>query len=280
MATLTRYSTALATGLLSTALVACGNQAARAPNPPHYEWPDSFAYRVQYVEELQRAGAAVRRLEQTALLRFAVRNDRFLVWNDSVAKVAGVADRAEPAPLSPEDTLRYLVRLGRQGELADVEPDCDPTVGACAAAFPSALPMELRRVIPRLPVWWAPAGRTWVDTLAFDDLPRPGAARGFVVRAYRVTGDTVVAGGGYWVVGWQSFLHAWRPAGGALAAEPVTREYGQVLVDKARLLPVLALWYGALPAPAGLRTLGMTGTGYRGRAWLSGSVFDSLQVTR
>jgi hypothetical protein len=282
MQTLTRYfNRCFWSVLLAPVAAACGNQSARAPNPPHYAWPDSFAYRVQYVEETQSATQVVSRLEQEAALRFAVRNDRYLVWNDSVTKIALEAGRpAAPAPMNPEDTLHYLVRLGRLGEVIDVEPDCDPTVGACAAAFPSALPLELRRIIPRLPVWWAPQGYAWADTLAFDDLPRPGAARGAVLTIYRVLGDTALAGRRFWVIGWSSVRQAWRPAGSAMVPDPVTREYGHVLVDKAQLLPVYAQWYGALPAPPSLRPLGVTGTGYRGRAWLAGSLFDSLRVAR
>jgi len=208
-----------------------------------------------------------------------VRNDRYLVWNDSVSKVVLAAGRAaEAEPVRPEDTLRYLVRLGRLGEFLDVEPDCDPTVGACAAALPSALPMELRRIIARLPVWWPPVGDAWADTLDFDDLPRPGAARGDVLTVYRVAGDTVISGRRYWVISWHSVRQAWRPAGSAMVPDPATREDGDVLVDQTRLLPAYARWHGALPASA--RAAGVTGTGYRGRAWLAGSVFDSLGVAR
>lgn len=267
--------------VLAAALAGCGNQSARAPNPPRYVWPDSFEYRVQYAEETQSGAQVVSRLEETARLRFVVRNLAYVVWNDSVSKVTSEPGRAPAAGrLNPEDTLRYIVDLGRMGEFSKVEPDCDPTVGACAAAFPSALPMELRRIIPRLPVWWAPRGYTWSDTLGFDDLPRPGAARGTVLTVYRVMGDTVVVGRRYWVIGWHSARQAWRSAGGALVRDPVTQEYGSVLVDKARLVPALAQWYGALPAPPQLRSLGVTGTGYRGRAWLAGSVFDSLLADR
>ena len=281
MRILTRHLLRLAIGGLAVSAAGCGNESARAPNPPHYEWPDSFAYRLQYVEEAQSGAGVVSRLEETATLRLAVRNDRYLTWNDSVAKATQVAGRApERGVLSPEDTLRYLVRLGRLGEFADVEPDCDPTVGACAAAFPSAMPLELRRIIPHLPVWWPPRGRSWADTLAFDDLPRPGAARGTVLTDYRVIGDTTLAGRRYWLIGWLATRRAWRPAGPALVPDPETQETGVTLVDKATLLPAYAQWYGALPASPRLRSLGVRGTGYRGRAWLAGSIFDSLGVSR
>lgn len=263
------------------AAAGCGNESARAPNPPHFDWPDSFAYRLQYVEEVQSGAGVVSRLDETATLRFAVRNDRYLTWNDSVVKRTQAAGRApESGTPNPEDTLRYLVRLGRLGEFAGIEPDCDPTVGACAAAFPSAMPLELRRIIPHLPVWWPPRGGTWADTLAFDDLPRPGAARGTVLTDYRVIGDTAFAGRRFWLIGWRAARRAWRPAGAALVPDPETQEAGDVLVDKATLLPAYAQWYGALPASPRLRSLGVRGTGYRGRAWLAGSIFDSLGVSR
>jgi hypothetical protein len=280
MRTLTRHLIKLPIlGIVAAA--GCGNESARAPNPPRYEWPDNFAYRLQYVEAAQSGAGVVSRLDETATLRFAVRNDRYLAWNDSVVKTRLTAGLApEPEALSAEDTLRYLVRLGRLGESADVEPDCDPTVGACAAAFPSALPLELRRIIPHLPIWWPPRGQAWADTLVFDDLPRPGAARGTVLTVYRVTGDTTFAGRRFWIIGWRSTRRAWRPAGATLVPDPETQEYGDVLVNKATLLPAYAQWYGALLAPPELRSLGVRGTGYRGRAWLAGGVFDSLGVSR
>jgi len=266
--------------VLAWAAAGCGNESARAPNPPRYAWPDSFAYRLEYAEATQSAAGVVSRLQETGVLRFAVRNDRYLVWSDSLSKVRMQAAGAVGEALNPEDTLHYLVRLGRLGEFDDVVPDCDPTVGACAAAFPSALPMELRRIIPRLPVWWPPEGHVWADTLVFNDLPRPGAARGAVLTEYRVTGDTTLAGRRYWIVGWHSMRQAWRPSGGTMLPDPITHEYGDVLVDQKRLMPVYAQWYGAVPAPASLRSMGVTGTGYRGRAWLAGSGLDSLAVMR
>jgi hypothetical protein len=282
MRTLTRRSCYLVwLVLLAGVMSGCGNESARAPNPPRYVWPDSFVYRVQYVEETQSAKQALQRLEQTAELRFAVRNQRYLVWNDSVSKVTLEPGRAAaPGRINPEDTLHYLVDLGRLGEFYRVVPDCDPTVGACAAAFPSALPLELRRIIPRLPVWPVPRGSAWADTLSFDDLPRPGAAQGTVLTAYRVLGDTVIAGRRFWVIGWHSMRQAWREAEGRLVPDPVTQEFGRVLVSKARLVPAMAQWFGALAAPPALKALGVTGTGYRGRAWLAGSVFDSIQAVR
>jgi hypothetical protein len=58
---------------------------------------------------------------------------------------------------TPEDTLTFYVKLGRRGELDDVRLGCDPALPECAQALPSAILLELRRVIPRLSTGEAPA---------------------------------------------------------------------------------------------------------------------------
>jgi len=264
-------------------LAGCANESGRAPNPTHYAWPDRFAYRVQYVGETDRDTTVVLRYEESKLLRFAVRYERYVVWHDSISKTA-TAPGARPSDmrLSPEDTLRYFVGLSRLGVFQNLQPACDPTVPACGNAYPSALPLELRHLIPRLPVWWPPKGHEWVDTLRFDDLPRPGAARGQVVTTYRDLRDTVVAGRACWTVSWHARTEASRPvgAGGALVPDAPTEERGDVLVDKETLMPLFAAWYGAAAAPAALRAVGVTANAHQGRAWLVGSVFDSAQGAR
>jgi hypothetical protein len=238
-------------------------------------------YRVEYVGETARDTQVIARYEETRLLHFVVRDDGYLVWNDSVSKVhLGPGSGPEAGRVYPEDTLRYYVRLTRLGEFEEIEPGCDPVVPACYDALPSALPLELRRVIPRLPVWWPPKGDEWVDTLSFDDLPRRDGARGSLISAYRDLRDTVLAGRKYWLVSWRSVKLAARPSGGAMVADPAVEEYGNVLVDKEKLVPVFAGWYGALAAPPALRAVGVTATGFRGRAWLAGSAFDSLLAGR
>ncbi len=268
--------------LLPVALAsACGNQTARAPNPTAYDWPDSLTYKIELVSESQHETLMVARYEETKELRFAVRNDRYVVWNDSVSKEARLRGEApRPAQVWPEDTLRYFVRLSRLGEILESEPSCDPAVPECGAALPSALPLELRRIIPRLPVWWPPKGHQWVDTLWFDDLPRARGSRGTVITDYRAARDTQIGGRGYWVVTWTSVRRAFGrgPSGGG--AEPPVEEHGTVYVDKERLVPAYAGWLGALAAPPALRALGVTGTGFRGRAYLAGSVFDTLMAAR
>lgn len=282
MTTLTRCYLLLPCVLpVAVVLSACANESARAPNPTGYDWPDAFAYRVEYVAESVRDTEVVSRYDETKLLRFVVRDDRYLVWNDSVEEVHTVPGAGPQAGrVYPEDTLHYYVRLTRLGEFNDVEPGCDPAVAACHDVLPSALPLELRRLVPRLPVWWPPKGHQWVDTLKFDDLPRPDGARGSLITVYRDMRDTVLNGRSYWLVGWKSVKRAARPAGGGMVADPAVEEYGNALVDKERLVPVFAGWYGALTAPPALRALGVTATAFRGRAWLVGSAIDSALAGR
>jgi hypothetical protein len=272
--------TAAAAALLGPALGGCRNETARAPNPTGYSWPDSFAYRVEYVAQTDRDTEPVARYDEEKQLRFAARNDLYLVWNDSVTKLTSMpGSPPAPAPLWPEDTLQYYVKLGRLGDIDSSEPGCDPAVPACKAALPSALPLELRHIIPRLPVWWPPKGYEWVDTLAFDDLPRVRGSRGSLVTYYRAARDTVLAGRAYWIVTWSSVKRAYGDASsGVVTAEPPVEENGAAYVDKQRLLPAYAAWFGALAAPPQLRAVGVTGTGFRGRAFLIGSAFDSLRA--
>ncbi len=266
---------------LSAALSgACGNKSARAPNPTGYDWPDSLAYRIEYAAESQRDTQVLGRYDEDKILRLRVRDDRYLTWHDSLVKASttpGSPPRNER--LWPEDTLHYYVSLGRLGEISGSEPGCDPAIPACHEALPSALPLELRRIIPRLPVWWPPKGFEWEDTLAFDDLPRSRGSRGSVITSYRASRDTVLAGRGYWIVVWTSMKRAYRNApGGGVIADPAVEEHGSVYVDKQLLLPAYAGWFGAVAAPPELQGMGVTGAGFRGRAFLVGSAFDSLRA--
>ena len=220
--------------------------------------------------------------EESKELRFAVRYDgSFAVWRDSVRRTEARRGAApsEASP-GPEDTLHYFVRLSRWGEFLSIEPGCDPALAACREALPSALPRELRHLIPRLPVWWPPKGSQWEDTLAFDDLPRPRGVRGTAATVYRAARDTVVGERAYWIVTWHSVGRAARSgAGGAMVAEPVVEENGRVYVDKQLLIPALAEWWRAAPPPPELRTLGATRTAIRGRAVLVGSGLVALPFT-
>jgi hypothetical protein len=265
--------------LVAVLLAGCTNESARAPNPASYAWPDRFAYRVQTVSETDRDTEVLARFEEEKLLQFTVRDDHYLVWHDSITKRLTMPG-AEPTGgrLYAEDTLRYYLRLTRLGAFEHVEAACDPTVPECANAYPSDLPLELRHVVPRLPVWWPPKGHEWVDTLKFDDLPRPGAARGRVVTTYRDLRDTVIAGHACWVVSWHARRESERPVGAAMVADPPTEERGDMFVDKRLLIPVFAGWYGAAAAPPALRAAGATANAHQGRAWLIGGVFDSLQA--
>jgi len=241
-----------------------------------------MTYRVQVTWESNRGAAVVARYGENKRLRLVVRNDRYLVWNDDLGSVSTFSDsRSAGRQIWPEDTLHYFVRLSRLGEITESVPECDPAVPECRAALPSALPLEMRRIIPRLPVWWPPKGHEWVDTMAFDDLPRARGSRGSEITYYRAARDTVLAGRGYWVVTWTSARRAVRdtPSGAAIADAPVEWE-GTVYVDKARLIPACAVWSGAPEMPPELQVPGVTGTWLRGRAYLVGSAFDSLVVAR
>jgi hypothetical protein len=258
-------------------MLGCGNETARSPSPEGFRWPDRFAYRFEYVSETQRGGQPLFRYDERRTIRFTVREDRFLVWQDSVIKVTTAPGRpATREPYWPEDTLQFYVKLGRLGELSNSEPGCDPALPACADALPSSLPLQLRPLIPRLPVWPAPARATWSDSLPFDDLPRSRGSRGYLVTTYRSAGDTLVGSRRYWVVRWASVRYAFRNGGGGLgiAGDPPVREEGVVFVDKERQVPVYSAWAGALAAPPELRSMGVTGTGFRGRAYVPGSAFD------
>ena len=261
----------------------CANHTARAPNPTAYDWPDELGYRLDYATRTERDGAAVSRSERSATLHFAVRIDgSFTAWHDSVRIVVAAGEKPPVAePPSVEDTLHYRMRLSRWGEFLSIEPECDPALAACHAALPSALPRELRHLIPRLPVWWPPKGYAWADTLSFDDLPRAGGLRGSTVTVYRAARDTTVRGTGYWIVTWRSERRtAHAAAAGAIVADPAEEESGTVLVDKGRMIPAYAEWSGrTVPPPPGTRSAGVPWTEKHARAALVGGAFDSLRAT-
>jgi hypothetical protein len=260
-------------------LAGCRDEARVAPSPTVYEWPDSFAFKMEYVAETRSDSALVLRYEERKEVRFMVRDDRYLVWHDSVAKESvGPRRRAAVEPYTPEDTLHYYVALGRRGQVTHSEPGCDPALAACRDVLPSVLPLELLRLIPRLPVWSPPKGSEWEDTLVFDDTPRPRGGRGSVVTRYRLAGDTLVAGTPLWTVVWHSTRRTYGVAPGltGLTVDAPAEESGLVYIDKERELPVFATWAGGAAAPPALRALGVTGTAFRGRAYLAGSIVERL----
>lgn len=270
-----RHSTYTLAGWLLA--LSCGNETARSPSPTGYRWPERFTFGVEYVREAQRDGQLLVRYDERKFVRLEIREDRYLVSHDSVLKLTSIPGRPTMREAYwPEDTLQFYVKLGPLGEIANVEPGCDPVVPACADALGSALPLELRHIIPRLPVWPAPAGATWTDSLAYDDASRARGSRGYVLTDYRSAGDTVVAARAYWVIRWISIRRSFRNAGGTLgiAADPPVQEAGEVFVDKERLMPAYAVWAGALAAPRELRAMGATGSGFHGRAYIPGSAFD------
>jgi hypothetical protein len=264
---------------LLCSLPACRDEARVAPTPTAYEWPDSFAFKTELVAESRADTALVVRYEERKELVLAVRDDRYLAWHDSVVKESVRPGRPYvPEPYDVEDTVQYYVELNRRGQVTHSEAGCDPTLPGCRAALPSALPLELLRLIPRLPVWAPPRGAAWEDTLFYDDTPRPRGARGTVVTRYRVAGDTVIAGTVLWKVVWRAVRQTYEVAPGPvgiIARQPV-EETGVAYIDKERALPVFSMWGGGSTAPAALRTLGVTATVYRGRAYLAGSVVERL----
>jgi len=272
-------SAAVAAVLLA---VAC-DRAQRAPNPTAYAWPNSIAWHVDYVSEAQRDRTPILKYAETKTTRLMLRDGSYVGAQDSVLKTS--QRPGEPlvlVPYTPEDTLAFYVSLGAHGELSGISLGCDPALPACAEALPSSVALELRRIIPRLPIWEAPQGGGWVDTLSFDDASRPGGSRGAVITSYTGRRDTVIAGEAYWVVGWRSVRNAFRRGAGAtgfVMDDPVSEE-GVTLVDKRRLLPVVSTWAGAVAAPPAMRALGATASGFRGRAFLGGSPFDSTMVRR
>jgi hypothetical protein len=265
---------ARATALL--VLVAGCERADRAASPMEYHWPELLTYYLEYVAETQGEQGPLLRYAEAKVINIAERGERFWVFADSVLRTThqpGEAVRAQPP--AREDTLDFHVDLGRRGELREVVPGCDPVLADCAAAFPSAIQIELRRLIPRLALWPVPPGGSWVDTLTYSDASRPGGARGTVVTRYRSHRDTVVGDESYWVIAWQSRRTAYRSAAdGALSVSMPIEETGITIVDKRRLVPVYTAWAGAVAAPPELRAAGATGTGFRGRAVARGSWFD------
>lgn len=267
-----------AAGLVPALTWECSGQAARAPTPTVYHWPEQLAWRVDYVSEAQRDRVPILKYAESKTTRLARREGQYLGEQDSVLKTS----QRPGGPLllvtyTPEDTLAFTVRLGTHGELTDMRLGCDPALPECAVALPSAVTMELRRIIPRLPVWEAPSGGGWQDTLTFDDAARPGGTRGTVISRYTGRRDTVIYGREYWMIGWRSLRQSYRQGAGAagIVAETPVQEDGITLVDKRLLVPVFAIWAGAVAAPPELRAIGATASGFRGRAYLAGSPFDS-----
>ncbi len=264
---------------LAGAIGACRDESREAPSPTAYIWPDSFAYKIEFVAESRADTAVVVRYEEKKELVVTVRDDRYLAWHDSVVKESLAPGRPPVAePYALEDTLHYYIELNRRGDVTHAEAGCDPALPPCRAALPSSLPLELLRLVPRLPVWAPPKGSTWEDTVMFDDTPRPGGLRGSVVTTYRVASDTVVEGTPLWKVVWHSLRRTYTLVPGPVGLVPgvPVEENGLVFIDKTRAIPIFAMWAGAAGAPPALRALGVTGTGFRGRAYLAGSIVERL----
>ena len=261
--------------------LACSDSAGGGPSPTRYDWPERFAFKVDFVSSTQRAGRELLRYSESRVLRFGVRDDEsYLVIPDSVIKASGEPDRPMQflAP-SSGDTLAWYLNLGTLGQLRDVIPACDPALEECRATLPSVLPLQLRRIVPRLSEWPVPAGSRWADTLEFDDAARPGGGRGSLVTAYHMGRDTTIGGEAYWRIEWHAVLRTYGASGMAaiMGARPL-EEDGVTLVHKTRLLPLYSAWAGA--AVMGRDSGRAVATGFRGRAYLAGSVFDAELAQR
>jgi hypothetical protein len=259
-------------------MAGCGNRGAEAPSLKRYQWPDAFAYYVEYVAEAQRDARPVARIAEVRTLRFEVREGGFLLGQDSVVKTWQQPGSAlDYLPYVPEDTLAFTVALDGWGLMGSVIPGCDPIVVACAEALPSAIRLQLRHVVPKLPLWEAPVGGSWTDTLAYDDAARPRGTRGALITTYTVRPDTVIGGQSYWTISWRSERTSFRRGGltAVALAEPPVRTEGVTYLDQQRFMPVYSIWAGVALAPADLRAIGATAIGFRGRAYLVGSGFQA-----
>ena len=259
-------------------LAACDDKTVQSPNPMYYAWPERFDFRMEQVSELQREARPVQRLEAHKVLKFTVREDQYVMVYDSVLKTTIVpGGPAQLAPYLPEDTLAFYLELGRRGDLGRVVAGCDPALPECAAVLPSSVAIELRRMVPSLPMWPVPRGGTWTDTLRFDDAGRPSGTRGTFVTTYGPVRDTSMGGAEYWLVPWHTIKRAFRRpfAGAGLAPEQPAEDDGLTLIDKRRLLPVFSTWAGAAGAPRELRAIGIEASAFRARVYLVDSPFDS-----
>jgi hypothetical protein len=259
----------------AAALLGC-DAGAGAPGPMRYAWPREFGWRIENAGQTTASDRWLVRHAETRLLRVADRGGTWVAGFDRVFKARQEpGDSMRAVPLLTEDTLDFHLEIGPQGELSPATPGCDPVVPACADALPSAIRVELRRLVPRLSVWPVPRGGSWVDTLRFDDAARSRGSRGQVVTRYTTVADTVIDEDAYWTITWQALRTSFRLARGrdTLRADAV-EEVGLTMVDKQRLVPVFATWAGALAVSPELRELGATSTAYRGRAYLIGSRFD------
>lgn len=257
-------------------LVAGCERDAAQPARSEYAWPERISWRMDYVSETQRQTVPLAHYAETKTLRVVARGGEYVVLYDSVLRSSQDRDGVRLVPLSPEDTLAMTTTLGTRGEIGTLQVGCDRALPECAAARTSALLLDLRRVIPRLAQAWQNAGASWEDTIEYSEATLPGS-RSSVVTAYTRLGDTTVSGTSYAMMSWRALHRTFHggPSGTVIADQPVV-EQGVSFIDRARGLPVYSTWAGAVPAPPSLRAAGATGTGFRGRSYLSGTVFDSL----
>lgn len=262
------------TWLLPLLLLGC---KGAEPVGQAYRWPQTLGYRLDFVSQVQRNDSVLLHYAESKILRVLTRDGRLLAMHDSVLKSAQDSGGVRLIPFEIEDTLGHFVELGPKGEISNIEMICDPALPVCANALPSILQLELRRAIPRLPQADATPGTSWVDTLTWDDATKPQGTRGSVVTEYTARSDSTIAGMAYQVIGWRASRRTYRRTDRAqIVTDPTVLEIGITLIDRATGLPAISSWAGSATLPPDVRAAGATASGFRGRAYLTGTYFDSL----
>lgn len=257
--------------------VACSREEPEAQPLEGYAWPATASWRMDYVSQTSRQAVPLAHYAETKTLRLVTREtgEHVLIY-DSILRTSQDPEGVRVVPLTLEDTLAISTRLGERGEIGALQAACDRALPECAGARTSTVLLDLRRISPRLGADWRLSGTAWEDTVEYSDATARGT-RNSVITAYNTLGDTTIAGVKYVVLSWRALHRTFRSGrAGALVAESPVQETGMTFIDPLRGLPVYSAWAGAIAAPPALRAAGATGTGFRGRAYLSGTVFDSL----
>jgi len=247
------------------------------PTGQTYQWPDQASYRLDFVSQVQRDQVPLLHYAESKTLRMMTRDGRLVVMHDSVLKSAQDSSGVRLIPYEIEDTLAHYVVLGPKGQISGIEMICDPALPVCANALPSILQLELRRAIPRLPDGDPGTGASWVDTLNWDDAAKPLGTRGLVFTTYTAGRDTTIGDVAYQVIAWRANRQSFRRTQSAqIVTDPEVVEIGVTYIDRRTGLPAFSSWAGSAVLPRDVRAAGATSSGFRGRAYLAGTPFDSL----
>jgi hypothetical protein len=138
--------------LLVSAIAGCGDEVRKEPAPTGYAWPQSFAFVMECASETRTDSAVVTHYEVRKIVRFAQRDEQYLVWHDSVIKDRLLPGRApQIEPYVTEDTMHYYVSLDRRGQVTDAEPGCDPRPEASHGRIRSCSTTRRARAGPGAP---------------------------------------------------------------------------------------------------------------------------------